>query len=168
MLYAKGEYIGFVDSDDYVDSSFLEKMYNKSTETQSQIVVCGYYAIDEFNDTYKWLQKGNMNVLDISVKDCKMLIHKNAPYAWNKLFRRTLFERFDIKFPQGLLYEDISTCYPLLVCANKVSKVNKTLIYYTLKRKESITGSFSRKMLQMLDSLKLFNQRFKHLYLFDQ
>ncbi len=76
--YAKGEYISFLDSDDYVDCTFLEKMYNKAIETQSQIVVCGYYGVNEINGTYKWLQKGNLDIYDQSVLECPSLFNSSS------------------------------------------------------------------------------------------
>ena len=168
LSYAKGEYIAFVDSDDYVDHTFLEKMYNKAITTQSEVVVCGYYAIDEYENTMQWMQQGYMNDFGHSVKEKPELIYKNAPFAWNKLFHSRLFQKLNIEFPKGLLYEDIPTCYPLLACANKISKVNEPLVYYILKRKGSITGTYSMNMLQMFDSLSLLNKRFKDLHIDDQ
>lgn len=166
--YAKGEYISFLDSDDYVDCTFLEKMYNKAIETQSQIVVCGYYGVNEINGTYKWLQKGNLDIYDQSVLECPSLIHLNAPYAWNKIYHRSLFEKTKLLFPKGWIWEDIPTIYPLLACANKVSKVDEPLIYYVLKREGSITATYSRKQLQLFQSLELLNNRFKELDLFEK
>ena len=48
--YAVGEYIGFVDSDDYLDLTMYEKLYNRAVETDSDIVTCGYYGVDESKD----------------------------------------------------------------------------------------------------------------------
>ena len=166
--YAKGEYISFLDSDDYVDCTFLEKMYNKAIDTQSQIVVCGYYGVNEINGTYRWLQKGNIDIYNQSVLECPSLIHLNAPYAWNKIYHRSLFEQTKFLFPKGWIWEDIPTIYPLLAKANKVSKIDEPLIYYVLKRKGSITATYSRKQLQLFQSLQLLNERFKELSLFDQ
>ena len=58
--YAKGEYVAFVDSDDYVDVTMYEKLYNKAVEQGSEMVVCGYFKVDDSNNTMKSAQKGNM------------------------------------------------------------------------------------------------------------
>lgn len=166
--YAKGEYISFVDSDDYVDKTFLEKMYNQAISTKSDIVVCGYYAVNEITGTYKHLQKGNIDIFDNSLFDSPTLLHNNAPYAWNKIYHRSLFEKNNILFPKGWIWEDIPTIYPLMACANKITKVDQPLIYYILKREGSITGTYSRKMLQLFQSLELLNNRFKDLGYFEK
>ena len=49
--YAHGEYIGFVDSDDYLNVTMYQKLYDRAAETDSDIVVCGYYGIDENTET---------------------------------------------------------------------------------------------------------------------
>lgn len=166
--YAQGEYISFIDSDDYVDITFLEKMYNQAIKSKSDIVVCGYYAIDETKNKYKWLQKGNMDIFECSLEDNPTLLHNNSPYAWNKIFHRKLFEDNNILFPKGWIWEDIPTIYPLLATANKISKVDQPLIYYILKREGSITATYSRKRLQLFQSLSLLNNRFKELGCFDK
>ena len=71
---------------------------------------------------------------------------------WNKIYRRALFERTGIRFPKGKIYEDIATIYPLMLHANRISKVNEPLYYYILKREGAITATFSENILQMYDS----------------
>ena len=79
--------------------------------------------------------KGNIDIYNQSVLECPSLIHLNAPYAWNKIYHRSLFEQTKFLFPKGWIWEDIPTIYPLLAKANKVSKIDEPLIYYVLKRK---------------------------------
>lgn len=167
LYHAKGEYIAFIDSDDYVDKTFIEKMYNKAIETQAEIVVCGYYGVDEVKNTSRWLQEGNIEMYDSTLDETPELIHYNAPYAWNKFYKRSLFIDNNIEFPKGWIWEDIPTIYPLLVCANDIAKVDEPLIYYILKREGSITGTYSRKMLQLFQSLALLNDRYKALGKYD-
>lgn len=166
--YAKGEYISFIDSDDYVDETYLEKMYNRAIESHSEIVVCGYYGVNEIEGTYKWLQKGNTDIYNTDLLNSPTLIHNNSPYAWNKIYHRSLFERTNIRYPKGWIWEDIPTTYPLLACANKISKVDEPLIYYVLKREGSITATYSRKQLQLFQSLELLLERFKELGVFEE
>lgn len=155
--YAKGEYIGFLDSDDYADVTMFEKMYTEAKQSNADIVTCGYYGIDESKGTYRYFQKGNMKQFGMSLKENPKLLYTNAPYAWNKIYRRTLFEKSGILFPKGLLYEDIATVYPLFMYANKISKVNEALVYYILKREGAITATFNDKILQMYKALARMN-----------
>ncbi len=162
MKYARGEYIGFVDSDDFVEETMFEKLYTKAAEDDADIVVCGYNAIDEIKRVIKRLQMGNREHFGKSLFDNPKLLYINAPYAWNKLFRRKMLEEYQIKFPKGLIFEDIATTYPAFLCANKISKVDEALYHYYLKREGSITGTYSRKFAQVLDSLSHMNDFYKN------
>ena len=155
--YAKGEYIGFLDSDDYADVTMFEKLYEEAVRSEADIVTCGYYGVDENKNTYRYFQKGNMLHFGKSLEENPKLLYINAPYAWNKIYRRTLFEKTNILFPKGLLYEDIATVYPLMVYANKIAKVDEPLVYYILKREGAITATFNDKILQMYDALRRMN-----------
>lgn len=158
--YAQGEYIGFVDSDDYLDLTMYEKMYNKAVESDSDIVTCGYYGVNEQTDDYRYFQKGNMIQYGLSLWENPKLLYTNAPYAWNKIYRRSLFLDTGIRFPKGKIYEDIATIYPLMLHANRISKVDEALYYYILQREGAITATFSDKILQMYDSLAVMNEHY--------
>jgi len=168
MQYAKGEYIAFVDSDDFVAVTMYEKLYNKAIEENAEIVVCAYFNVNANNNTMKSAQKGNLHIYDGSIHDHPEIIENNAPYAWNKLVKKELFDRTGILFPKGYIYEDICTMYPLLASANKISKVDEELYYYIVERKGSITSSFSKSKTLMLRSLELLDERFEELGLFDE
>lgn len=156
--YAHGEYIGFVDSDDYLNVTMYQKLYDRAAETDSDIVVCGYYGIDENTETRRFFQRGSTLEFGVSLHENPKLLYTNAPYAWNKIYRRALFERTGIRFPKGKIYEDIATIYPLMLHANRISKVNEPLYYYILKREGAITATFSENILQMYDSLAIMNE----------
>lgn len=160
MKYAKGSFIGFVDSDDYVDITMYEKLYNKAIEEEADITVCGYFGVDEKNNKLKKLQSGNMKNFGKSIFENPKLLYINAPYAWNKLYKRDIFIENNMEYPKGLVFEDISTTYPLLLHANKISKVDEPLYFYILKRDGSITGTYSPKSIQLIDSLARLNDHY--------
>ena len=166
--YAVGEYIGFVDSDDYLDITMYEKLYNRAVETDSDIVTCGYYGVDESRDDYRYFQKGNMIQYGMSLHDNPKLLYTNAPYAWNKIYRRELFLKTGIRFPKGKIYEDIATIYPLMLHANRISKVDEALYYYILQRKGAITATFSENILQMYTSLAIMNEHYMREGVFEE
>lgn len=168
LKLAKGKYIGFVDGDDYADKAMYEKLYNRSILTEADIVVCGYYAVSEDSDESREVQTGNMQHYNKSVFDNSKLLYINCPYAWNKIFKKTLFESSSITFPKGMIFEDICTVYPLFIYANKIAKVDECLYYYYIKREGSITGTYSEKSIQILLSLTVLNSFFKKAELFDE
>lgn len=163
----KGEYVAFVDSDDYVDLTMYEKLYNEAITKKSEIVVCGYFKVNDQDLTMKSAQMGSMELYDKSAKEEPQVIEANAPYAWNKLVKRTLLEKTGIRFPKGYIFEDICTMYPLIAAANKVSKVDEELYYYIVERQDSITGTFNKSKTLVIKSLRLLDERFKELGLFD-
>lgn len=161
LQYATGEYIAFVDSDDYVDITMYEKLYNKAQEDNADAVTCAYFKVNENKQTRKSAQKGTMHLYGKNIRENPTMLITMAPYAWNKLIRRNIFQKTNIKFPKGIIFEDICTMYPLLLYCNKVSKVDEELYYYIEEREGSIMSTYSPKKMQMLDSFQLLNSRFK-------
>lgn len=166
--YASGAFIGFVDSDDYVDVTMYEKLYKKAIASDSDIVVCGYYGIDEHVGHYRYFQKGNMIEFGKSLEDNPKILYMNAPYAWNKIYKRELFEETKILFPKGMIYEDIATIYPLMMYAKRIAKVDEGLYYYVLKREGAITATFGPTILQMYDALARMNDLYLEVGKFKQ
>lgn len=130
MKYATGEYIAFLDADDYIDHKTYEIMYEKAKKENSDIVECNFY----------WVY-GKRKKKDIGEKyDGKTeMMEKARVVAWNKLYRRELIEKLQIEFPKGLQYEDVEFFYKLVPYIEKVSFVKEPLIYY-VQRKESLSN----------------------------
>lgn len=125
---ATGDYVGFVDSDDWVSLDMFKDMIYKAVEEKSDVVVCDYTEIyAEFENR---INETNM--------DYKMLYET---LVCNKLFKLELFKKNDIKFPVGVWYEDNATTYKLLYLAKKVSKINKSYYFYRRTRAGSIMNS---------------------------
>jgi glycosyltransferase involved in cell wall biosynthesis len=161
LSYARGDYIGFVDSDDYVDTSMFEKLYLKAFEENSHITVCAYVNNDENTGKKIECQKGNMPDFNKNVFENPMLMRINTPYVCDKIFKRNFFEHEAAYFPKGLLFEDIAVVYPLLLKANKISKVDEALYYYTTNRRNSTTATFSKKRLDIIKTLSSMNDFFR-------
>lgn len=167
LQYAVGEFIAFVDSDDYVDVTMYEKLYNKAIEENADAVTCAYFRVNENKQTRKSAQKGTMHLYGKNIRENPTMLITMAPYAWNKIIRRNIFEETHIKFPKGIIFEDICTMYPLLLYCNRISKVDEELYYYIEEREGSIMNTYSPKKMQMLDSFKLLNQRFEEAHEFN-
>ena len=147
---ATGKYIGFVDSDDCVDIEMFEKLYNCAEKDNCDIVVCDYYQIIGEEKRYK--------KLDIKENDSRdNIVIKSRPYAWNKIYKKNVFYDYDIKYPEGLIFEDICSIYPLLMQVNKIGYVNESLYFYTFDRTDSIIKNKKIESLVMLKVLNLLN-----------
>ncbi len=131
MQYASGEYITFLDSDDYVDVTIYEKMYKKAIEEECDFVECDFI----------W-KYDNKEVKDCGYiyKDKHEMLANARVVAWNKLIKKELLDRLQIEFPKGLRYEDVEFFYKLLPYINKFGFVKEYLIFY-IQRGNSIVNT---------------------------
>ena len=154
---AIGEYIAFIDSDDYIDSEYVTRLLNKMIETNSDIVCCGYYEIVDGKTTVpnKRLICGEYEKKEALERLLKWDIQD---YAWNKLYRRVLFSQ--IRYPNGRNFEDMATTYKTFLKANKVCVVNDRLYNYLI-RKGSIsnTEDYVKHIKDMWDTIETYNER---------
>lgn len=109
---ARGEYITFVDSDDWVELDMMEKLYCKAVETGVDVVACGFDLIDQNNHIIRLhidLQRCSMNGLITNDEQRNTLLQKATSIAWGYLIRSEfLYKHPDIRYPEHLFYED---CY---------------------------------------------------------
>lgn len=128
ILNSTGNYLGFVDSDDYVEFDMYEKLYNKIKDSNSDIVVCDYY---QFN-TKKREQVivGHNSEFDVSLLENPKLINEIDYAPWNKLYKKNLFK--GIEFPLNIKYEDLSTILKVFYKAKKITKLNSALYNYLI------------------------------------
>lgn len=147
LKYAKGEFVAFIDSDDTIDVTMLEKLYIKAIETNSDIVACDMLYV--YNDHQEFSSGGDFDSFSISDRPDLLGINNSA---CNKLYRRTLFS--DVQFPVGLWYEDLATIPILFFKANKVSKVNEPLYFY-YQRSTSIAHSLKPKIFDVYEAIRI-------------
>ena len=129
---ATGDYIGFVDSDDYVETTMFEKLYNKAISNNLDIVMCGVKLV--YEDTNVPDREINMSVLqDITSKeDLKSSATYIYPVVWNKLVKRDLIinEENFIEFKKGIWFEDVHWYLRLLPYLSNMGIVNEPLYNY--------------------------------------
>ncbi|MFG6149944.1 glycosyltransferase family 2 protein [Halobacillus sp. B23F22_1] len=132
----KGEYIGFVDSDDYIDINMYKKLYELCIYTRSEISICTFGEVNEKNVSVPKKEKDL--ILEMDNNEGLRQLFKGEIYRFsvcNKLFNRKCMS--NIKFPVGLLHEDLATSYQMFAKASKVVFTNFTGYMY-FKRENSI------------------------------
>ena len=134
---ATGEYISFIDSDDFVDYRFIEILYDEIEKTGSLIAAVGlreYFEGDETDEDEYHPECTEIFNRENAIR-CILRVEKLYDYAWNKLYKRELFD--DVEYPFGRKMEDLGTTYKLF---NKVSGVayNPCRLYYYFQRDDSI------------------------------
>ncbi|MBR3269967.1 glycosyltransferase [Candidatus Saccharibacteria bacterium] len=157
---ASGEWLLFIDSDDYIRTDCVERVLELAKAADIDIVT---YSFEPFSNDGSRLKKspnwpeGVLSGVD-AVND--MLRNKRPAYICMSMFRATLFKKNKIRFPEGREFEDIITRIRLLYYARKVVFSNEKLYYYLI-RKESITGdniseSRCQDFLRAVDEVKAF------------
>ncbi|MTN46358.1 glycosyltransferase [Turicibacter sanguinis] len=141
--YCKGQYVMFLDSDDWIEKECLEDMLSLLEETDSDVVVCG---INNVTLAGKILNKCCLFEKKIISKE-ELLLQSNS--AANILFKRSLFE--EIRFPLNKWFEDLATIPLVLAKCNRIGAVDKCYYNY-LYRPNSITKTYNDKILDILDA----------------
>ena len=141
--HAKGEYIAFLDSDDYIEPTMYEEMYNIAKKENSDMVEC------DFIWKYPDKQKYDCGQIYNSKKEA---IEKARVVAWNKLIKRDILGKEKIEFPFGLRYEDVEFFYKLIPSLNKISFVKKYFIHY-VQRNNSIVNTQNSKTMDIFKVL---------------
>ena len=130
LKYATGDFIAFLDSDDYIEKNAYEEMYNKAIEENADYVECDF--IWEFPNKIR-VDKQH------PYKNKKEMLSFVRVVAWNKLIKRQLITDNNLEFPKGLRYEDVEFTYKLIPFINKFAYVDKPFIHY-VQREGSIAN----------------------------
>ena len=155
---ANGEFIAFVDSDDYIDLSMFEMMYGLSQKHQAEIVLCDLVKVDENGTEFRDLPQSPQLPEKIVLKDNFSLFGEMSCFACNKIFKKTLFNEH--RFKKGIHFEDIELIPKLILDSTVISKIN-TPFYKYFERQDSITKSHTKKGLDMFFAINEVTDYFK-------
>lgn len=160
VTLAKGEFIKFVDADDFLNPNSLELMYNAALETDADIVRCSCQTIVgplKLGDFHNYEVSESNYVINVS--ENKDFIARETPSIINKLIKKELLK--DIKFGEGIKWEDLASVPVLMAKSKKVYFMNDVLYNYrfnmsttvldNLKKNENINDIF-----KALDLLKIY------------
>lgn len=137
---AKGEYITFVDSDDYVANDYVESLYKLIVENDAQMSITRCIPFFEGMKPVHIRQTKITKVFDTYNALISLFYQKDFDNAaWAKMYHCSLFKS-DIRYPKGWLYEDLPTTYKLMMLCNKIAFSSYENYYYLL-RKDSIEGA---------------------------
>ncbi len=150
-----GDYVTFVDSDDWIEQDYIETLYKKIVEYQADIAVGNYYSYNEDEETYYFHIYGNSyyeKVYDnISIFENLYESQEMKSFAlisaWGKLYKAKLFDY--LRFDKGKLGEDGYFNQKMYLSVNKVVYLNKGLYAYR-QRSGSITNTWTEKWMHAL------------------
>lgn len=148
---ASGEYIAFVDGDDYIEPEMFELMYKKTEEYPYDVVACDVNC--KYPNRDLLIKSGiSESKRDLSVEDKKEIIHTAYVVAWNKIYRKELFTE-DKLFVKNVWFEDVLFFYKLVPFIQSIGIVEKSLYNY-IQRTNSITYTYSDKLYDINKNLK--------------
>jgi glycosyltransferase involved in cell wall biosynthesis len=148
---ATGDYIGFVDSDDYVTPTMFEEMTALAEKHQSKMVICNIQKVDQNgNVTQKLTQIPNMPE-KIDLEKNFSIFSDLSYFACNKLFKKELFE--GKRFKKGVHFEDIQLIPQLLLECETIAQT-QNYHYQYLERTDSITKTHNEKGLDILKAVR--------------
>ena len=134
---ATGDYLCFVDSDDWISKDYVFHLLKNASENESDIVICDYVMSYENGNE----KKANSLSSIVDSDSLKSIIAYARNHSVTKIFNKNFFLKQNIFFPEDIKRsEDISTIIPLLTHAKKISIVNEGLYYY-FQRNESLSNA---------------------------
>ncbi|MBL7966763.1 MAG: glycosyltransferase [Prolixibacteraceae bacterium] len=150
---ANGDFIGFVDSDDFVHPDMFQSLYNLIEKHGADVAQCSFQRVvdDELKDPGSDNQikvLTNVDALDMMYTSFRV----DYVVAWNKLYRKQLFD--EIRYPKSKIHEDEFTTYKLLFLAEKVVVTNKKYYYYFQSPNSIIRSTFSEKKLHYAEAME--------------
>lgn len=168
---ATAEYVVFIDSDDYVEKNFVEKLYTTAIKDATDVVVAGFSWDFECGDKMFDVSLHDDNTIISGRELLKRVLEYKDGYgyvvAWNKLYKRKLFD--SEKFPYGKLYEDEFINYRLFWNVKSISLVDIPLYHYVQRSGSIKNSSLSFKNLDTqrefyVDRIDFYRQKDRNLY----
>jgi len=163
LKYANGEYIAFVDSDDYVELDMFEKMYNKAISSNFDIVACDLFYV---YDDKKVEAFSNINNDIFTKEEIKRSMINIYPAAWNKIYKKDLFKH-KIYFKDRVWFEDVEFLYRLISKVNSIGVVHEKFYNY-VQRADAITKTFDDRLFHYIDNWNGILEYYKKNKIYDE
>lgn len=174
LKIATGEYIGFVDSDDWIDFSMFEKLYNLAKSDNTDITMCKSQLFDDktleisTDDYYslKIFEKFQNN--SFSASDVKDDILNINVVIWNKIYKNEFLKEFNINFPDGFIYEDLPFSFNTFIQAKKINVLWENMYFYRQNRSYSTMQKTDKKVFDRIPMVELTYSILKKLPYFEE
>lgn len=151
---AKGEFICFIDSDDWIEVTYLEELLKLVNDSEADVAICAYMRnpgeeriVQPVNESIT-VETGIEAIGNIWSSH-----YTEYVVAWNKIYRRKIFD--DLRYPVGMIHEDEAICADVYLESSKVIRTDRVLYNYRVNNSESImTSGYSLKRLDILKAME--------------
>lgn len=150
LAHVNSEFVGFVDSDDWVTENMFEQMYKLSQKNRAEMVICNLQKVDENGKVLQKLPQIPNMPEKITLKSNISVFSDLSYFACNKIFREDLFD--GLQFKEGIHFEDIELIPQLLLRCKTISHTQE-FHYQYLERADSISKSHTKKGLDILKAV---------------
>ncbi|MEM4181817.1 MAG: glycosyltransferase family 2 protein [Candidatus Pacearchaeota archaeon] len=166
LRIAKGEYISFIDSDDWINKTYLERLYKTAKKKNAEVVICSMF--NEKTNKYYYFFKEKKVYYNIKEKIKISQIEKRGSVC-NVLFSKKLLKKNHLFFEEGVFYEDILFMLKAVYFCNKIVTVPKATYYYRYNPSSTINTLNEKKIEDLYNArkkMKEFSKRYKFRLIF--
>lgn len=135
---ASGIYLGFVDSDDWVDLNYFEKLYTSAEKYNCDMAVSGIIRLNKWNKKFH-LKFEEEKVADNTDEKFEICDVPELSYVWNKIYKRESFMSKNLRFEEGIFFEDVIMTPKILYSLGKLVTVPDTYYYYWRNPNSTVT-----------------------------
>lgn len=171
---ASGEYIAFVDADDWCSLDMFEKLYNSAKQNNTDITMCKSQLYDDIeqnfytNDYYGLKAFEQFKDKIFNANDAKDDILNNTAVLWNKIYRHDFLIDNNIKFQEGYIYEDLPFSTEAFIKAERINIVLEDLYFYRQNRRFSTMKNADKKIYDRIPMVELTYNILKQAKLFPE
>lgn len=158
--FAKGEYIAFLDSDDYVDTTLYEKLVLKMDKGYDVVVTNIEYFYE--NGSPSWIMKGLTDWETDSISKRALL---SPMFAWNKIYKAKYFTEENYRYPLNTWYEDIPVTAPIFATTDNIGYLDETLIHYRQREGSIMSVTKGQRLKEIFSIMEMVRTTFVDLNL---
>lgn len=175
LKIAKGEYIGFVDGDDWIELNMFEKLYESAKAYETDITMCATHVYNEYTSSCSYDSPYyNLNVFNESFDGRNFTAEETKDFLlninvaiWNKIYKKEFLQKINAKFQEGYIYEDLPFFFETYLNAERISLLRDFLYFYRSNRFGSTMSNLDVKVLDRIDMVALTYEMLKSLPYYD-
>lgn len=151
LKMCQGEYVGFLDSDDYVRADMFEKMYKTAISEKADYVACGFSEVT-YDEEGKEIELKHY-LCSRPAYSCKDMFFGAYASPWLHLYKKDVLEKSGADFPQGVVYEDTAFYLNLIPYVTKLAVIEEPLVYHVKHSSSTMTTFKAVKVKQIFTVL---------------